>query len=32
MKDSQSQLATDYEDNIIETDMYKNKPLDTFNI
>jgi hypothetical protein len=32
MKDSQSQLATDYEDNIIETDMYKHKPLDTFNI
>jgi len=32
MKDSQSQLATDYEDNIIETNAYKNKPLDTFNI
>jgi len=32
MKDSQSQLATDYEDNIIETDMHKHKPLDTFNI
>jgi len=31
LKDSQSQLVTDYENNIIETNI-KNKPLDTFNI